>query len=324
MEPVATTPADSPSDLAAEILALPPEQILVKRGDQRVIYAEADQIPRVVQELGRLREFSFRAVGEGTGNASDLDQYDRTYLHLVLWDEKSSAVIGAYRLGRTDRLIEEHGIDGLYTRTLFRYDEALFQELGPSLEMGRSFVHPDYQRRVEPLMLLWKGITRYCGKFPKYRRLFGPVSISADYHATSTRLLLSFLNANQRISRLERLVHPRNPFQVKTHRDWDPTSLRAVRSLDDIDELVLEIERGERSVPVLVRQYLKLNAVFLGFNVDPDFSNVVDGLVLVDLLRMNRRLLRFYMGEELMDPFLKVHAEADSQIQAEPASQSIF
>ncbi len=324
MEPVATAPAHSPSDLAAEILALPPERILVKRGDQRVIYAESDQIPRVLQEVGRLRELSFREVGEGTGQAEDLDRYDQTYLHLVLWDEKSGGVIGSCRLGRTDRLIETQGIDGLYTRTLFRYDEALIHELGPSLEMGRSFIHPDHQRRVEPLMLLWKGIARYSGKFPKYRRLFGPVSISADYHATSTRLLLSFLDATERISRLERLVKPRNPFPFTPPRDWDPTSLRAVRSLDDIDELVLEIERGERSVPVLVRQYLKLNAVFLGFNVDPDFCNVVDGLVLVDLLRMNRRLLRFYMGEELVGPFLKIHAEADSRRQAEPASQPIF
>lgn len=324
MEPVATTPAHASFELAAEILALPPEQILVKRGDQRVVYAEADQIPRVLQELGRLRELSFRAVGEGTGNASDIDEFDRSYLHIVLWDEKCSGVIGAYRLGRTDRLIETHGINGLYTRTLFRYDENLIKELGPSLEMGRSFIHPDHQRRVEPLMLLWKGVSRYAGTFPKYRRLFGPVSISADYHATSTRLLLSFLNTTERISRLERFVKPRNPLRVTTPRDWDPTSLRTVRTLDDVDELVLEIEKGERSVPVLVRQYLKLNAVFLGFNVDPDFSSVVDGLVMVDLLRMNRRLLRFYMGEELVDPFLKIHAEADSQVQAEPASQPIF
>lgn len=308
MEPVATTPTHDPDQLASEILALPPEQILVKRGDQRVVYAEADQIPMVLQEIGRLRELSFRAVGEGTGRSIDLDDYDPSYLHLILWDERTSSVIGSYRLGRTDQIIDCHGIDGLYTRTLFDYDESLIRELGPSLEMGRSFVHPDHQRRVEPLMLLWKGIARYSGRFPKYRRLFGPVSISAEYHATSTRLLLSFLKATKRISRLEGLVRPRNPVNIDQPRDWDPSSLRSVRKLNDIDELVKEIEQGERSVPVLVRQYLKLNAVFLGFNVDPEFSNVVDGLVLVDLFRMNPRLLRFYMGEDLVDDFVALHS----------------
>ena len=308
MEPVATVPVHDPDQLASEILALPPEQILVKRGDRRVVYAEADQIPMVLQEIGRLRELSFRAVGEGTGRSIDLDDYDPSYLHLVLWDERNSSVIGSYRLGRTDEIIDRHGIEGLYTRTLFDYDESLIRELGPSLEMGRSFVHPDYQRHVEPLMLLWKGIARYSGRFPKYRRLFGPVSISAEYHATSTRLLLSFLKATKRISRLEGLVRPRNPVDLDHPRDWDPSSLRSVRKLKDIDELVKEIEQGERSVPVLVRQYLKLNAVFLGFNVDPEFSNVVDGLVLVDLFRMNPRLLRFYMGEDLVDDFVAIHS----------------
>ena len=181
--------------------------------------------------------------------------------------------------------------------------------------MGRSFIRPEYQRRSEPLMLLWKGIGRFAANQPRYRNLFGPVSISADYHATSTRLLMSFLKASQSVSGLSRLVKPRKPVKDVKPRDWDPSSIGSIRNLDDVDELVREIERHERSVPVLVRQYLKLGGVFLGFNVDPDFSDVVDGLVLVDLLKMNRRLLRFYFGEEGARDFVAFHAEADEAMQ---------
>lgn len=316
MEPVSTVPAHPTHRLASEILALPPDQVIVKRGDQRVVWAEADQIPQGLDEIARLREISFRAAGEGTGRAFDRDEFDDWYLHLIHWNEATNEIVGSYRLGQTDRILETRGIDGLYTRTLFHFDSALLTELGPSLEMGRSFIRPEYQRRAEPLMLLWKGIGRFVAKYPRYRHLFGPVSISADYHATSTRLLTSFLAAGQRISGLHELVRPRRPFDAVEPRDWDPSTIASMTSLDDVDELVKEIERGERAVPVLVRQYLKLGGVFLGFNVDPEFSDVVDGLVLVDLLRMNRRLLRFYFAEDGAKRFVEHHPEADAELQA--------
>lgn len=317
MEPVPTVPADPPDRLAAEILALPPEQILVRRGEHRVVFAESDQIPCVLNEVGRLREISFRAAGEGTGRSLDLDRFDEWYTHLVLWNDVTNEVVGSYRVGETERILKERGVDGLYTRTLFHFDQALIEELGPSIEMGRSFIRPEYQRRSEPLMLLWKGIGRYSGARPRCRNLFGPVSISADYHATSTRLLMSFLRQSERISGLSKLIRPRRPVRGIKPRDWDPASIGSITSLEDVDELVREIERNERSVPVLVRQYLKLGGVFLGFNVDPEFNDVVDGLVLVDLLRMNRRLLRFYFGEKYSTGFVAHHAEADAQLMAE-------
>ncbi len=318
MEPVATRPTSPPDVLASEVFSIPTDQIIVKRGDQRVFWAESRQIPRLLEEIGRLRELSFRAVGEGTGRSSDLDRFDEWYYHLVHWNQQELEVVGSYRLGPTDRIIREHGISGLYTRTLFHYDANLIHELGPSLEMGRSFIRPEYQRKSEPLMLLWKGIGRFAAKHPKYRNLFGPVSISANYHATSTRLLLAFLRATQRVSGLEQLVKPRRPLRDRSQRDWDPTTIKAMRSLDDVDDLVREIERGERAVPVLVRQYLKLGGVFLGFNVDPEFSDVVDGLVLVDLLRMNRRLLKFYFGEDGAARFVAHHAEANAKVDIAP------
>jgi putative hemolysin len=251
---------------------------------------------------------------------TDLDRFDAWYLHLIHWNEETNEVVGSYRLGQTDRILHERGIDGLYTRTLFHFDSGLLHELGPSLEMGRSFIRPEYQRRAEPLMMLWKGIGRFVAKYPRYRNLFGPVSISADYHSTSTRLLTTFLQTAGRLSDLHELVRPRRPFRNAKPLDWDPSSIAAMRSLEDVDDLVHEIERGERSVPVLVKQYLKLGGVFLGFNVDPEFSDVVDGLVLVDLLKMNRRLMRFYFSDEGAARFVAHHAEADAKLRAEGVS----
>ena len=310
MEPVSTVQAHPPDAIASEILALPSENILLRRGTSRVVHAYADQIPHSLQEIGRLRELSFRAVGEGTGRTHDLDGFDKTYQHLILWDEQAVRIVGAYRFGQTDVIVPREGIGGLYTSTLFNYSEKLINELGPSLELGRSFVRLECQRDVEPLMLLWKGLATFSARNPKYRYQFGAVSISSSYHATSTRLLLAFLRAHDKISKLTNLVRPRNPVDEKPSGDWDPRALRTVvESVDDIDELVNEIESDQRSVPILVRQYLRLNAKFLGFNADPDFNDVVDGLVLVDLMKMDRRLLKFYMGADPLDRFIAYQEE---------------
>jgi putative hemolysin len=164
--------------VAAEIARLPPDLCLVESGAFQVFCAEARQIPSALREIGRLREASYRAVGEGTGRAVDLDSFDERYLHLFSWDRSRHRIAGAYRIGQTDRIAAAHGVDGLYTRTLFKYDERLITRLSPALELGRSFVTTDYQRNYNALLLLWKGIGQFVVRHPKYRVLFGPVSIS--------------------------------------------------------------------------------------------------------------------------------------------------
>ncbi|HAE87046.1 TPA: glycerol acyltransferase, partial [Candidatus Marinimicrobia bacterium] len=165
--------------------SLPPGQELLKNREYSVIYAKVDDIPFSVRELGRLREITFRDVGEGTGKSLDLDIFDEYYYHLIVWNHVKKEIVGAYRLGPTDEIIRKYGPSGLYTSTLFRYKAGIFDKMGPSLELGRSFIRKEYQKKYAPLLLLWKGISLFIVRNPHYVNLFGPVSITGDYNAAS-------------------------------------------------------------------------------------------------------------------------------------------
>ncbi len=298
--------AAPPGPLAAEVDGLDAATLLVTQGPWRVHLVRATDAPACVQEIGRLREVSFRAAGEGTGRARDLDRFDWHYRHLFVWHADARAIVGAYRLAATDDVLPRRGLGGFYTRTLFRYSQALLRDLGPSLELGRSFVREEYQRDYQPLLLLWRGIGALVAASPRYRRLFGPVSISAEY-ASTTRAILARCLLAHRASLLGRLVEPRRPI-----RDDAPEAEALVRSrvttdLKGVDGLVRELESGARGLPVLLRHYLKLNAKLLAFSEDPAFGNVLDGLVVVDLLDVDRTLLARYLGREAADTFLAAH-----------------
>ncbi len=291
--------AMDPDVVQREIDALPPGQTLHRAGEMRVVYARAAQLSNVMREIGRLRELSFRAVGEGTGQPLDLDRFDDNYIHLLVWNTVRRQVAGAYRLGPTDEILPEQGLAGLYTSTLFQYQPELMRQIGPALELGRSFVHPDYQKSYAPLMLLWKGIALFVCQHPRYRTLFGPVSISADYNSISKQLLMAFLRDNKYLPNLAKFIRPLNPPKERPFRDWDPAATStAVRDMDEVDELVSEIEADRKSMPVLLRQYLKVNGRLLGFNIDPDFGDVLDGLILVDLTQVAPAILVRYMGRD--------------------------
>jgi putative hemolysin len=293
--------------LAAEVAALPESCWLGAQGEFRVGLAGAAQIPALLDEIGRLREITFRAAGEGTGRTRDLDPFDRYYRHLFVWHGSDRAVVGAYRLGLTDTILAEHGAAGLYTQTLFRYDRRLLDRLSPAIELGRSFVRAEYQRDYAPLLLLWKGIGRFVAAHPRYRRLFGPVTISRDYSSVSQHLLMAFLEATRRLPDLSRLVVPRNPPPQARRRDEGVVAGRTAVDLDDADALIADIEADGRGLPVLLRQYLKLNARLLGWNVDRRFGLALDGLMLVDLLDVPRPMLVRYLGKEGAATFLAAH-----------------
>jgi putative hemolysin len=271
-----------------------------------VYCAAAPEIPHVLDEIGRLRELTFRAAGEGTGMASDLDRFDRHYLHLFVWHRESREIVGAYRIARADLVVAQHGVDGLYTRTLFRYEAALLNRLAPALELGRSFVRPEYQRDHTALLLLWRGICAFVEQHPHYRVLFGAVSISARYSDRTREMLRRFLEQNHLHRDLAALVEPRHPF---VPRDGVPAA--AIPSATgDADALAARFERDGRGMPVLLRQYLKLNARALGFNVDPSFGDVLDALMMVDLLEVDPRMLRRYFGPAASQRFLEHHRAA--------------
>jgi len=275
--------------------------------DEFAVYLAApDAIPNVLREIGRLRELTFRGAGEGTGKPIDLDEFDPHYLHLFLWSKPAREVAGAYRLGATADLLPRFGIRGLYSSTLFHFSAELFERTGPALELGRSFIRPEYQRQYAPLLLLWKGITRYVVAHPECAVLFGAVSISNDYNAASRDLLVSFLETRKEAC-LAYLVRPRRPY-----RGPNQTSHGSRWRLRDIEELsapIADLECDGKGVPILIRQYMKAGGRVLGFNVDPHFSNVVDALMMADLRRAPLPLLERYMGREGAAAFLE-HSSA--------------
>lgn len=308
MEEVVT--AIDPQLLAAEVAVLPAAQQLAESGSLKVFFARAAQIPWLLQELGRLRELTFRAVGEGTGKASDIDLYDSYYLHLFIWNEESREVVGAYRLGLADEIANKYGKKGFYSHSLFRYSKRLLQAINPAIELGRSFIRPEYQRSFAPLMLLWKGIGQFVANHPRYAVLFGPVSISNDYCSVSQQLLVDFLRANNFDNHLSRHIRPRKPYRGTLRPIWQQAELAGMGSIDNVSELVAIQESDEKGVPVLIKQYLKLGGRLLGFNVDRDFNDCIDGLIMVDLRQTDERVLQKYMGREGATEFLALHKGA--------------
>jgi len=301
-EPHTTSVLTGGKTIQAEIDHLPPESCLVDGGGFQVFLAEAHRVPAALHEIGRLRELTYRAVGEGTGRQRDLDSFDERYLHLFSWDRERQRIVGAYRIGRTDSIMATAGVDGLYTRTLFRYDERLIARLSPALELGRSFVRAEYQKNYNALLLLWKGIGRFVATHPQYRVLFGPVSISCRYSDSSHRLLMAFLQQNHLDSDLANLVEAINPRAVHP-----APALTIPRSLDEANRLVAEAEGDGKGVPILLRQYLKLNAKLIGFNVDPHFGDALDALMMVDLAKVDAAILNRYMGRQATAQFLTHH-----------------
>jgi putative hemolysin len=294
-----------PDALEHDVRRLPASARLLSTGRFDVYCAGADQIPHVLREIGRLRECSYRAVGEGTGNRSDIDAFDASYQHLFAWNQQAREVVGAYRVGRADLIAAATGVRGLYTRTLFRYDGGLFNRLPPALELGRSFVRPEYQRDHNALLLLWKGICAFVQRHPRYRVLFGAVSISSRYTDRTRAMLMRFLEQNYLHQQLAELVSAQHSYSAPHPRS--AVSDDCPRTIEEAEALVSRFERDGGGMPVLLRQYLKLNARVLGFNVDPTFGNVLDALMMVDLLTVDTRLLRRYFGAAGARAFLDYH-----------------
>jgi putative hemolysin len=291
--------------VAAEVAALPRGRCLVEGGPFQVFCVRAEQIPATLREIGRLRAITYRAVGEGSDRPLDLDRFDQRYLHLFSWDREQRRIVGAYRIGQTDRIVAEAGIDGLYTRTLFRFDERLIERMAaPALELGRSFVRAEYQKNYNALLLLWKGIGRFIARHPEYRLLFGPVSISARYSDASHRLLMSFLQQNHFAGEFSELVEA---FQAPRPGPAHAISARIPQSIDEVNGLIVREEADGKGMPVLLRQYLKLNARLIGFNVDPTFGEALDALMLVDLTTVDRPILNRYLGRVEAERFLAHH-----------------
>ncbi len=290
--------------VAAEVAALPASAELARNEDFSVFVARAAEIPSLLKEIGRAREEAFRQVGEGTGKETDLDRFDQHYFHLVLWNKRDQRLAGAYRMALTEEVLRRFGLRGLYTNTLFHYHRDFFQRIGPALELGRSFICPDYQRSYSPLLLLWKGIVGFVQQHPEAAVLFGAVSISREYQAASRGLIASYLS-DRLLSDLASLVRPRKKWRERAADTEGVKRLAGVAaSIEDVSVSISDIEEDGKGVPVLIRQYLKSGGKLIAFNLDPSFSHSVDALILADL-RTAPKMLERCMGRAAARSFLE-------------------
>ncbi|MGQ9862975.1 MAG: lysophospholipid acyltransferase family protein [Bacteroidia bacterium] len=295
IQPIA--PALASEMLYKALCALPPKQKLLENKEIEVYYFRGQQALPLLEEIGRLRELTFRSAGEGTGKSRDLDSYDLYYDHLVLWHKSEARIIGAYRMGRIDQILHEKGPKGLYLFSLFRLSPRIFKEILPALELGRAFVVEEHQKSYGSLYHLWQGIGHYILLHPHYRYLIGAVSMSDEFTDFSKSLLIAFLKEHFSAPELSAQVQPRAPYRVDPDYQAYYSTL-SVTSLQDVQDLIEEIEGGHLKLPTLIKHYLKMGAKILAFNIDKEFSNVLDVLMVTDLLQAPASSMERYMGKE--------------------------
>ncbi len=292
-------PTESSAVLEQEIAELPHETLCYandKTGFQ-VFAVTAEQIPHLLHEIGVQREITFRAVGEGSGTSCDLDDYDQHYVHLVMWDCRQKALAGAYRFGRTDVILEKLGSKSIYNSMFFDFSEKFLEFAKGGLELGRAFITKAYQRHPAALDTLWMGLGRYLTANPQYRYLYGTVSVSNEYTPLSRALMLSYLKSNR--------MHPELQHEVKAK--CPPVGMELLsedsrllpNALDNpklLTALVAKLEPDGKGIPVLLRQYLRLGGTMAAFNIDHDFGDTLDCLVIVEPRTIDPRLRERYLG----------------------------
>lgn len=268
------------------------EYLLYSNRGFDVICAPSNVFPDVLTEIGRLRELTFREIGEGTNKSLDVDEYDLYYNHLIIWDNEAGKIVGAYRIGKGDEIIDKYSINGFYLSSLFKIKKGLAPILRQSLEMGRSFIVKEYQRKPLSLFMLWKGILYFLLKNQQYRYLLGPVSISQKFSELSKNLIVSYFETFHFDTNLANYVKPRKKYKVEvTEFDKNILLQDIDNDLNKLDKYVKEIEPGS-SIPVLFKKYISLGAKTIAFNVDPKFNNCLDGLMLLDIFELPKETLK--------------------------------
>ncbi|MDV7186334.1 lysophospholipid acyltransferase family protein [Lutibacter sp. TH_r2] len=256
-------------------------RLLVSK-NYEVFFAPSKKIPNIMFEIGRLREITFREVGEGTNLSIDLDTFDSYYHHLFLWDNETNLVVGAYRMGLGKNIYKKHGIEGFYVHTLFRFEPELFSMMENSIEMGRAFIIKEYQQKPMPLFLLWKGIVHVTLRYPEYKYLIGGVSISNQFSNFSKSLMIEFMKSHYYDPYIAQYINPKKEYKVKLKdADKDFVFDATKADLNKFDKVIDELEPGALRMPVLIKKYVKQNARLVAFNVDPKFNNSVDGLMYI-------------------------------------------
>ncbi|CCG54442.1 Putative hemolysin [Flavobacterium indicum GPTSA100-9 = DSM 17447] len=279
---------------------------VLKEGDHRLLQSKnyqvflttTEKIPNILHEIGRLREITFRAVGEGTNEAIDLDNYDNYYHHMFLWDDEAQVIAGAYRMGLGSSIFEKHGIEGFYLHELFRFEPELYKMMSQSIEMGRAFIISEYQQKPMPLFLLWKGIVHTTLRYPEHKYLIGGVSISNQFSEFSKSLMIEFMKSHYWDPFVAQYVHPKKEYKVKLKdADKDFVFNETEADLNKFDKIIDEVEPGDLRLPVLIKKYIKQNARVVSFNVDPLFNNSVDGLMYIKIADLPESTVKPVMEE---------------------------
>lgn len=257
------------------------DKLLFSNSNYEVYFTEYDEIPSMMREIGRQRELTFRAIGEGTNLPFDLDEYDKHYHHLILWDNSAQKIAGAYRMALGAQVMKKYGISGFYTSSLFEFDQEIQPFFRKVIEMGRAYVNLEYQQKPLPLFLLWRGIVHVCLKNREHKFLMGGVSISNKFSDFSKSLMIEFMRSHYYDSVVAQYVHPKNDFKVKLKVKEKHLFFEGLdNDLNKFDKLIDDLE-PEMRMPVLIKKYIKQNAKVIAFNVDPNFNDAIDGLMYI-------------------------------------------
>lgn len=303
------------SPISRELLAKEIQEITLKgqrlliSNNYEVFLSQYQYIPNIINEIGRLREITFREVGEGTNQSSDIDKFDKYYHHLFLWDNQSKQLAGAYRMGLGTEIFPKYGIDGFYTHDLFRFEPELYNMMSKTIEMGRAFITSEYQQKPMPLFLLWKGIVHTTLRHPEHKYLLGSVSISNRFSYFSKSLMIEFMKSNYYDPYIAQYVKPKKEFKVKLKDEDKDFVFDATKAdLNKFDKIIDELEPGNLRLPVLIKKYIKQNARVVAFNVDPLFNDVIDGLMYIRIDDLPKSTVQPVMEE--------FQAELEAKIQS--------
>ena len=306
---VDSSPVSGSAELFSAITGLE-ECRLIEHEELDVYCVPYVRLGPIMEQIAIAREVTFRSVGEGTGLSKDSDEFDPHYLHLFLWDKTALRIAGAYRVGLVDEIVAKHGVKGLYSRSLYKYDEAFTNRLGSAIEMGRSFIHPDYQKKPVSLNLLWRGIGKILVENPRYHTLFGSVSISREYSDLARALIADTMMTNFKANEFDQLIKPITPHKIM-NRVWTSEMLAELSNVKMLSKLIGRCDPG-KAVPVLLRHYLSVNGKLACFNMHPNFSDSLEGLIIVDARKTNAKTLRRFLGADGSEHFMSFHKLQDS------------
>ncbi len=296
-----------PALIETELSLLPDKQRLLDFKQYSVFYAQASQIPHLVDDIARERERVFRLYDEGSGQPRDGDDFDATYVQLFVWDNQTHSLVGAYRMGKTDQL-RRQGAESVYLTQMFQFDDAFYDNMPPALELGRSFVVPEQQKSFHALYLLWRGIGRFLVAHPRYRRLYGTVSLSRQYDDRAVALMCDSL-----IEPLPQ-VRPRHALPQLANAEWQ--SYRQEKkelNLKTLSSLVRGLDNEGKDVPVLLKHYYKIGAKFHCVAVDPNFNDTPGLLLMVDMEEVSSKTLSTFLGQDA-EAYLAYTPDAETQI----------